>query len=189
MSRRPAAAAALAGTVAALTALATLACGGGGGDGGGPQPTGAAASAPPVMLAVEIYFPANDGLLHPERREVTVSDDAEAQIRAVVAELLAGPRTPGLVRPFPEGVDLAEVHLGADGVAFVDLASPAGDDPPAGGSALEMQSVYSVVDTVALNVAGARRVVLLWNGRQRESFAGHLDTSRPLAPAPGLVAR
>ena len=39
-----------------------------------------------------------------------------------------------------------------------------------------------------LNVGEARAVVLLWNGRQRKSFAGHLDTARPLVANPDLVA-
>jgi hypothetical protein len=52
-----------------------------------------------------------------------------------------------------------------------------------------MVTVYSLVNSVALNVPAARRVALLWNGTQRQSFAGHLDTSRPLAPDPSLVVR
>jgi spore germination protein GerM len=192
MSRRPPrpAAAALA-TVTLLLAAAALA-GCGRRPGAAPPPPGAEPATPaaaPAPLPVDLYFPGDDGMLYRERRELTVADDAEAQIRALVGELLAGPQTAGLLAPFPAGVELADVHLGPDGVAYVDLASPGGGEPPAAGSGLEMQMVYSVVDTVALNVAGARRVVLLWNGTQRRSFAGHLDTSHPLAPSPALVAR
>jgi hypothetical protein len=38
-------------------------------------------------------------------------------------------------------------------------------------------------------VPQASRVVLLWNGIQRESFSGHLDLSRPLTPDRSLVSR
>jgi hypothetical protein len=72
---------------------------------------------------------------------------------------------------------------------LVDLHAPGRDAPPAGGSREELVTVYSLVNSLALNVPAARRVVLLWNGSQRRSFAGHVDTSRPLAPDPSLVAR
>jgi hypothetical protein len=38
-------------------------------------------------------------------------------------------------------------------------------------------------------VEEADRVVLLWNGRQASTFAGHVDTTRPLGPAADLIAR
>ncbi len=159
-------------------------------DGATPGTAGTeVAEAPRPALPVDLYFPGDGGLLYPERRELTVPDDAETQIRALVGALLAGPRTPGLVRPLPEGVEVDVAHLDADGIAYVDLVAPAGTEPPAAGSGLELQMVYSVVNTVALNVPQARRVALLWNGVQRPTFSGHLDTSRPLAPAPDLVAR
>jgi hypothetical protein len=195
--RQPGAAAVAAlvpAVVAALAAVAltggSVACRRGAGGGAAPSPgEPAAAAAPRPALPVDLYFPGDGGLLYPERRELAVPDDAETQIRALLAELLAGPRTPGLLRPLPAGVEVDAVHLGGDGTAFVDLVAPAAAEPPAAGSGLEMQIVYSVVNTVALNVPQARRVALLWNGAQRPTFAGHLDTSRPLAPAPGLVAR
>ncbi len=37
------------------------------------------------------------------------------------------------------------------------------------------------------NVPGARSLVVLWNGRQPRTFGGHIDTSRPLLPAPELA--
>ena len=43
-----------------------------------------------------------------------------------------------------------------------------------------MLSVYSIVNTVLLNIPEISAVVLLNNGQQRPTFAGHLDTSRPL---------
>jgi hypothetical protein len=94
----------------------------------------------------------------------------------------------GLVRPFPSEVKLGSVELSADGTAFVDLRWPNHDDPPESGSTEEIQRVYSLVDSVALNVPQVNRVVLLWNGTQRITFAGHLDTSRPLLPDRTLLA-
>jgi len=94
----------------------------------------------------------------------------------------------GLVRPFPPEVKLGSVELSADGIAFVDLRWPDHEDPPESGSTEELQRVYSVVDSLALNVPEVNRVVLLWNGTQRITFSGHLDTSRPLQPDRTLLA-
>jgi hypothetical protein len=99
----------------------------------------------------------------------------------------AGRPASGLVRPFPPGVKLGSVQLSADGTAFVDLRWQDHEDPPESGSTEEMQRVYSMVDSLALNVPQVSRVVLLWNGTQRITFGGHLDTSRPLLPDRSLL--
>jgi hypothetical protein len=44
------------------------------------------------------------------------------------------------------------------------------------------------VNSLALNVPQVVRVVLLWNGTQRVTFSGHLDTSRPLVADRTLLA-
>ena len=52
----------------------------------------------------------------------------------------------------------------------------------------ELLAVYSLVNTVALNhIEGVETVVLMWDGRQPETFAGHIDVSRPLSPDSGWV--
>jgi len=172
--------------VFALLALLPLAgCGRDGGDGGATGTTGGRA----MSLAVDLYFPGNGTTLVAERRELAVADDPEAQLEALAAAVLAGPETPALNRPLPEGVVLRAVYLAPGGVVYVDLASPDGGEPPAGGSDQERLRVYSLVNTLLLNVAEAKSAVVLWNGVQRPTFSGHLDLSRPLLPDTTLVAR
>ena len=72
-------------------------------------------------------------------------------------------------------------------MVYVDLVSEDGGPPPQGGSTEERLRVYSLVNTLVLNVAEARSAVLLWNGTQPATFSGHLDLSRPLLPDPSLV--
>jgi Sporulation and spore germination len=155
----------------------------------------------------ELYFPAGNGGLRAERRELQVTEEPKDRIRKLGLALLAGPTTAttaaprsvegaaagaaagsGLTRPFPPEVELGSVQLSPDGTAFVELRWPGHDDPPESGSTEEIQRVYSLVDSLALNVPEVRRVVLLWNGTQRLTFAGHLDTSRPLVPDRTLLA-
>jgi len=173
-----------------------LACGQGADDGSpGAKPpdtdTAPATGGAGLGLPVDLYFPTVDGRLAVESRELPPSSEPTARIQGLVEALLAGPRSAdvGLVRPLPKDVTLEGVYLGPGGVAFLDLRTPEPRSPPSVGSREEMQIVYSLVNSVALNVAEARRVVLLWNGRQPGTFAGHLDTSHPLAPDTGLVRR
>ena len=133
-------------------------------------------------VGFNLYFPSDNAELRVEPRELKVTEAPKDRIRKVVGALLAGPKAPGLFRPLPEDVTLGAVHLSQDGTAYVDLRREGHPDPPPGGSTEEIQRVYSLVDSIALNVPQVRRVVLLWNGSQRETFSGHLDLSRPLVP-------
>ena len=100
-----------------------------------------------------------------------------------------------LLPALPAGVRLLAVEL-IDGVAYVDLTtvdvgSGRGAARAAGRSALvlerpamgltqELLAVYSLVNSLTANNLGVDRVVLMWNGEQRPTFAGHVDTTRPL---------
>ncbi len=157
-------------------------------DGEPGEETGQPASASETALA--LCFPGGDQRLHVEGRVLADGLDGEQRLRAIVAEVLAGPREPGLVPPFPPEVQLREAYLTADRLAYIDLGSaePLGA-PPASGSTQELVAVYSLVNSVALNLPEVTGVVLLWNGVQRATFAGHLDTASPLRPKPDLIAR
>jgi len=159
------------------------------GTGGPPGEESAIAegAAGSVLASSLLVFPNASGELARERRQLPLPQGVEERVAALLDALLAGPETAGLVAPFVEGVAVGSVYVDSHGVAYVDLLAPEQPDPPGSGSRLEMQRVYSVVDTVLLNVEGLRAVVLLWNGRQRQTFAGHLDTSRPLALDESLV--
>lgn len=101
-----------------------------------------------------------------------------------------------LLPALPAGVRLLAVEL-IDGMAYVDLTTveigsgTVGATRAAGRSALvlerpamglteELLAVYSLVNSLTANNLGVDRVVLMWNGEQRPTFAGHVDTTRPL---------
>lgn len=141
-----------------------------------------------LRLAVDLYYPGEGTELRRERRELAVADDPEAQLLTLARAVVAGPVTPSLVAPLPAGVSVRAVQLTAEGVVFVDLVTAGGEGPPASGSTEELLRVYSLVNTLLLNVAEARSAVLLWNGVQPETLSGHLDLTRPLPPDTSLVA-
>ena len=131
-------------------------------------------------LPVRLYFPAEDGLLHAEERAIVPIDDPEGRVRMLIEDLLTGPVDPSLLPPFPPGVSLDSVFISDTGVAYLDLGADGSPRPPLAGSRQELLAVYSLVDSTLLNVPEVRSVAVLWNGQQRASFAGHVDTSRPL---------
>lgn len=144
---------------------------------------------PVVRLDFDLFFPTDGGLVRAERRKLEVTADPRDRIRKLVGALLAGPKAPGRYPVFPEGVKLGSVLLTPDGTAYLDLSWPGHTEPPPSGSQEEGQRVWSLVNTVTYNVEQAQRVVLLWDGGQRDTFAGHLDTSGPLVNNPDAVAR
>ena len=151
----------------------------------GEGPDGATGTVEKV--AFDLYLPADGGMLRPQRVELQVTGAPKDRIRKIVESLLAGGA--GSLRLFPEGVMLAGVQLSEAGIAYVNLNWDGHADPPPSGSTEEMQRVYGIVDSITANVPEAKRVVLLWNGTQRNTFSGHLDTSGPLAPNTSLVVR
>lgn len=148
----------------------------------------AAETAPAVPVLCNLYFPGPGGWLYVERQELSGAGEPVERITEVVAALLAGPQGTSLRPPLPDGVTLGRAYLLADGTAMIDLESVDRAPPPASGSRREMLTVYSLVNSVVLNVPEVERLVLLWNGEQPSSFAGHLDTARPLVPNRWLVA-
>jgi hypothetical protein len=144
------------------------------------------AAGPGEPVQFTLYFPADGGALGSERRELEVTESPRDRARKIVQAVLAGPKAGGRYRPFPDGVSLGSVLL-ADGVIYLDLVWEGHDEPPTSGSTEEVQRIYSLVDSVCLNIPEAQRVVLLWNGFQRDTF-GHVDLSRPLRPNQTLVA-
>lgn len=142
---------------------------------------------PGNLEPVTLYFPGEGGSLYAETHQLPPEEDAEKRIALLVETLLAGPEGPGLRVPLPKGVTLRRGYVLEDGTAVVDFASPEGAPPPPSGSHEEMLRVWSVVNTVVLNVAEAQQLLLLWNGEQPLTFAGHLDLARPLVANTRIV--
>ena len=127
-----------------------------------------------------LLFPGlNDDLLHAERRPMVPVESPEDRAKLCLEELFRGPQ-PGLLAAVPDGVHVKEVFILDDGTAYADLSSDLLGK--LNGSTRERLAVYAIVDTLAINVPGLKRVGLLVDGALRETLGGHLDTARPLLP-------
>ncbi len=150
-----------------------------------PAPTAESAAPTPVPALLILFFPGDDAMLHREAREVPELPAAiPARIKLVMEELVAGSRQ-GLAPAVPWGATVQAVFVDRDGNAWVDLTPPPAD--AVSGTDGELDLAYATVNSIAANCPDVRRVQLLFGGQQVATF-GHLDLSRPLAPAPELVA-
>ncbi len=128
---------------------------------------------------VSIYFPsASTSGLVAEAREIFVTPTPSDRIKQIVADLLSGPTGEQGLPAVPPGTRLRQVYVVEGGVAYLDFSSELRS--MTGGSATEMLTVYSIIDSVVANVPEVTRVGLLVEGAPIETLNGHIDLRRPL---------
>jgi len=132
---------------------------------------------------ITLYFGDNQAMyLVPEEREVAKGNRTLEEV--IIAELIKGPTKPGSTRTIPEGTKLISVSV-VDGVAYVNFSKEF-QTKHWGGSAGEMMTIYSVVNSLA-KLEGIEKVQFLLEGKKQESILGHMDTTQPIAPDWKLV--
>jgi hypothetical protein len=139
------------------------------------------------QIKVKLFFQAADrpGLAI-EERSVTFSTDLAGQVRAVMDELIRGPRS-GLQPTLAPETRVLEVFVSTRGVAYVDLSKEA-RAIASGGSEAELITVYSVVNSLIVNFPALKRVQILVDDKPAATLAGHVDLTRPLPPDMTLLA-
>ena len=129
--------------------------------------------------AAHLYFGDRDNYyLMSEQRVISHSADSVAYARSIVEALIKGPQT-SLVRTIASDTKLRAIYIIPDGVCYVDLSQAVGKDHP-GGCNSELLTIYSVVNSLILNVPEIKRVKLLIDGKEVQTLAGHIDLAFPL---------
>ncbi len=137
---------------------------------------------------VTLFFQAPaGGDLQGEKRKIFLTDTVTDQARQTVKELIEGPRTE-LAPTFPAGSEVREVYLAADGTAYVDFSQSLVDGHPGGASA-EIDTVFSLVDTLTFNFPEIKRVKILVEGEERSTLKEHLDLTRAYLPDMSIVVQ
>lgn len=130
------------------------------------------------LREINLYFSDEEGLnLKAQKRKIK-KGGIDAELRAALVALLDGPEGSVLGRAVPEGTKLRSVSIKGE-TAFVDLSSEI-IEKNSGGSSGEIQTVYSIVDTVTLNFPRIKQVQILVAGKKEATIAGHIDISYPL---------
>jgi spore germination protein GerM len=137
-------------------------------------------SAPLQMRTIEIYFPSaqKNGLVR-EFREIFDTATPGDRVKQIIADLISGPTSDDALRVLPPGTQLRQAYVLDDGVAYLDF-SPELTEGIGGGSMAEILVVYSIIDSVVVNIPEIERVGILVNGRPLTTLNGHLDLRRAL---------
>jgi spore germination protein GerM len=125
-----------------------------------------------------LYFADRDNYyLMSEQRVVSHSGKSVDYARAIVEALIKGPETT-LVRAMAADTEFRAIYIVPDGVCYVDLSQAVRKDHP-GGCNSELLTIFSVVNSLILNVPEIKRVKLLIDGKEVQTLAGHIDLAFP----------
>lgn len=120
-----------------------------------------------------------------EDRYVSYRETLHDQATEVLKELIKGPEK-DLEAPIPKGTQFRDLFLTKDGIAYADFSIELATNH-IGGSLAEINTVYSIVNTLTFNFPQIKRVQILLDDKAVESLKGHLDLSHPLKPDMSLV--
>jgi spore germination protein GerM len=137
-------------------------------------------------INVKLYFSTPGGMLQAEDRFVLYHDTLHDQAFEVLKELSIGPKSE-LAKTLPDGTEARDLFITKDGVAYADF-SGALSEKHQGGSLAEMNTVFSIVNSLTLNFPEIKRVQILIEDHAVDTLNGHMDLSRPLSPDPTLIA-
>ncbi len=149
------------------------------------QPDTAAVSAA-AQNTVHLYFADRRGrFLHARERVFKHPSDPLALGRAILGMLIEGPRS-GPGRTLPAGSQVRAFFIDGD-TAVVDFNEAVREKHP-GGCRTELLTIFSVVNSLVLNMDGVEQVRILIEGREVDTLAGHIDL-HPAYAADMLLVR
>jgi len=127
---------------------------------------------------VHLYFAdRNTSFLKAEERDLLHSNNPTEFGKAIVKALIDGPRT-ALMRTIPESSKLKAFYITGDGTAYVDMSDDV-KDGLSGGVKSELFTIYSVVNSLVLNIPEIDAVKFLINGKESMTLNGHIDLRFP----------
>lgn len=136
---------------------------------------------------VTLFFQEGDSeSLGPEKRKIFLTSSVADQAKQIVVELINGPLEKGLLPTLPQQTRLRGLYLDRSGTAYVDLSGELVDFHP-GGTDEEIDTIFSIVDSLVYNLPQIKRVHILVNGEERDTLKSHLDLRRDYAKDMSIV--
>ena len=131
-----------------------------------------------VKSLANIYFADKDNaFLMAESQTLSIPANTTAFGKVILETLIKGPRE-GLMRTIPEGTTLRAFFLADDGTAYVDMSEVVSENHP-GGCKSELLTIYSIVNSLILNISEIETVQILIGGREAMTLSGHIDLRYP----------
>ena len=134
-----------------------------------------------TIQSATLYFPAlSEGKVTTENRPITWAQSDTDRVRQVVLALAEGSHQ-GYGRVLSPSTTVRGVFLSTDGTAYLDLSNDVlSDFEP--GIETETLAVYSIVNSICVNVPAVKRVQFLVQGQQVETLDGHVDLTSAYTP-------
>ncbi|MEW6608148.1 MAG: GerMN domain-containing protein [bacterium] len=140
----------------------------------------------PKEIKVKLYFSSKDAksLVLEEHRIPRLADPL-SQAKEILKELIKGPESKDLFPTLPEETQVRAVYFHED-TAYVDFSAELTTKHP-GGSCGEIQTIFSIVNTLTINFPKIKYVQILVEGKEVETIAGHIDTTMPFKQNLSLI--
>ena len=127
---------------------------------------------------VHLYFSDKDNsFLKAETRDLFHSDSLFEFGKNILEALIEGPKT-GLMRTIPAETALKAFYIIRDGTVYVDMSDTIRDAHP-GGVKSELFTIYSMVNSLTLNIPEINAVKILISGKEEMTLDGHIDVRFP----------
>jgi spore germination protein GerM len=128
---------------------------------------------------VHLFFADRDNqFLVSEKIALAHENERDDLAKKIIGALIRGPQHE-LARTIPPGTTLRALYITAEGVCYVDLSNDVKEKHP-GGVQSELLTIYSIVNSLTLNVSGVEAVKILIGGEEATTLAGHVDLQSPV---------
>ncbi len=126
-----------------------------------------------------LYFSdRTNSFLKSEDKKFSVLNDPLEFGKRIIESLISGPDGK-LMRTIPEKTQLRALYITRNGTAYVDMAREIKNGHP-GGIETEIMTIYSIVNSLILNISEINAVKILIDGKESTTLAGHIDLMLPL---------
>lgn len=141
---------------------------------------------PPVSEdAARIFYTVYGRRLGAESFPLSAELTTYEKIDALINQLIKGPSSKYFSPVISENTKLRGIYI-MDDEASLDFSEEISSELT-GGSLREMLSIYSIVNTVSLNLEEISKVRILVDGKPRKTLAGNIDITAPLNPNINIV--
>lgn len=146
-----------------------------------PSPIQDGSVVTPTTRVIRLFFAVPDAdVLQEEERTIAREASSVEEAKRTVEELIKGPES-DLNPTIPPSVQLRQIYIDGQGIAYVDFSRDLQRNHP-GGSVGELLTIYSIVDTLSANFDEIVKVKILVEGSEILTLAGHIDTRHPFNP-------
>lgn len=134
------------------------------------EQAGVGAGRADAMLTVMVYYPADKGMTS---QTVRIRPHADTQLLAKEAVSALFSTSPDPAHALLGSLKLKALYIDHSGTAYVDLsAAPGGIHASA---RQELMTLYAIVNTLTENFEEIKAVRFLLEGKEAQTFAGHIS--------------